>query len=88
MPTYEYQCEKCDTKFEKLQNMSDAPLKECPKCGEKVKRLIGTGMGVVYKGGGFHATDYRTREASNNACQSGQTCCGRNVPCETRPCDQ
>lgn len=50
MPTYEYQCKDCGYKFEKFQNMSDKPLKECPKCGKGVKRLIGTGTGVIFKG--------------------------------------
>ena len=75
MPTYEYSCEKCAGTFELVQSMRDAPLKECPKdlCRQKkwghgkVKRLIGTGAGLIFKGSGFYITDYRSdsyREAA------------------------
>ena len=67
MPTYEYQCEKCAKTFEIFQSMKDEPLAVCPKecCqqetwGEgKVKRLLGTGAGLIFKGSGFYITDYR-----------------------------
>ncbi|MDP2922681.1 MAG: zinc ribbon domain-containing protein [Candidatus Omnitrophota bacterium] len=52
MPTYEYLCESCGYKFERFQKMSDAPIKECPQCGKEVKRIIGAGMGVIFKGSG------------------------------------
>ena len=75
MPTYEYSCEKCGGTFEIVQSMRDAALKECPKehCQQKkwghgkVKRLIGTGAGLIFKGSGFYITDYRSdsyREAA------------------------
>jgi putative FmdB family regulatory protein len=75
MPTYDYLCEKCAGTFEIVQSMRDAPLKECPKelCRQKkwghgkVKRLIGTGAGLIFKGSGFYITDYRSdsyREAA------------------------
>jgi len=68
MPTYEYLCEKCAGVLEIVQSMRDAPLKECPKelCRQKkwghgkVKRLIGSGAGLIFKGSGFYITDYRT----------------------------
>ncbi|NCC52195.1 MAG: zinc ribbon domain-containing protein [Spartobacteria bacterium] len=60
MPTYEYECQKCGHHFELFQNMSDEPVKRCPECKGKVKRLIGTGAGLLFKGGGFYATDYRS----------------------------
>ena len=68
MPTYEYQCEKCDRTFEVAQSMKDEPLKSCPKdrCRQKtwgkgkVGRLIGTGAGLIFKGSGFYITDYRS----------------------------
>jgi len=50
MSTYEYVCESCGYRFEKFQNMNDEPVKKCPKCGKNVKRLIGTGMDVIFKG--------------------------------------
>ncbi|MDP3979811.1 MAG: zinc ribbon domain-containing protein [Chlamydiota bacterium] len=61
MPTYEYLCNKCNNKFEKFQSMKDNPVKICPKCKSRsVKRLIGTGAGLMFKGSGFYITDYRS----------------------------
>ena len=61
MPTYEYQCEKCGHQFEKFQSMTAPVLRKCPKCGKSsLKRLIGTGAGVIFKGSGFYQTDYRS----------------------------
>jgi putative FmdB family regulatory protein len=68
MPTYEYHCEKCGHNFEAFQSMRDRPFRECPKelCRQKkwghgkVKRLLGTGAGVIFKGSGFYTTDYRS----------------------------
>ena len=57
MPTYEYECKSCSHKFEVFQSMSDSPLKECPECGEEVRRLIFGGAGVIFKGSGFYVTD-------------------------------
>ena len=68
MPTYEYVCAKCDHQFEKVQPITDKPLKVCPQqlCGMKkwgkgkVTRAIGTGGGLIFKGSGFYITDYRS----------------------------
>jgi len=60
MPTYEYECTKCDHSFERFQNMTDKPLQRCPLCRCKVKRIFGTGAGIIFKGSGFYATDYRS----------------------------
>ena len=62
MPTYSYECTTCDHKFDEFQKMTDEPLKECPKCKGEVKRLIGAGMGILFKGTGFYTTDYRSKE--------------------------
>ncbi len=59
MPTYDYQCTSCKHVFEVFQNINDKPINKCPKCGKKVKRLIGSGAGIIFKGSGFYATDYR-----------------------------
>ncbi|MDP8233813.1 MAG: zinc ribbon domain-containing protein [Candidatus Saelkia tenebricola] len=80
MPTYEYLCESCGYKFEKFQQMSDSPIKKCPECGESVKRLIGKGMGIIFKGAGFYATDHKNRTSKS------QTCCGRDERCDKPPC--
>ena len=60
MPTYEYECEKCGHKFEVFQSMTEPPRKRCPKCRGKVRRLLGGGAGIVFKGSGFYTTDYRS----------------------------
>lgn len=60
MPTYEYECQKCAHRFEEFQSMNDEPLKKCPQCKGKVKRLIGAGAGFLFKGSGFYTTDYRS----------------------------
>lgn len=60
MPTYEYKCLNCDRRFDVFQNMTDEPLTECSVCHGKLKRLIGAGAGVIFKGSGFYATDYRS----------------------------
>jgi putative FmdB family regulatory protein len=68
MPTYEYLCAKCGQSFEAFQSMRDEPFRQCPKelCRlptwghGKVKRLLGTGAGVIFKGSGFYTTDYRS----------------------------
>jgi putative FmdB family regulatory protein len=61
MPTYEYVCDRCDHEFELFQQMSDSVKRKCPECGElKLRRLFGTGAGVIFKGGGFYETDYRS----------------------------
>ena len=75
MPTYEYSCEKCRKTFEIFQSMRDDPLRECPKelCRQKkwghgkVKRLLGTGAGLIFKGSGFYITDYRSNSYKEGA---------------------
>jgi putative FmdB family regulatory protein len=59
MPTYDYLCTACGHKFEEIQKMSDPALTKCPKCKGKIKRLIGGGVGIIFKGSGFYATDSR-----------------------------
>lgn len=60
MPTYEYECKKCDRVFDVFQSITAAPLRKCPQCGGKVRRLIGRGAGFIFKGSGFYQTDYRS----------------------------
>ncbi len=60
MPTYEYECVACDSKFEVFQSITEDPLKRCPQCkSRRVKRLIGAGAGIIFKGSGFYETDYK-----------------------------
>ena len=61
MPTYDYQCDACDHKFELFQGINDPLKKKCPECKKsKLRRLIGSGAAVVFKGSGFYQTDYRS----------------------------
>ena len=63
MPTYKYECQNCEHIFTELQSMTDKPLRKCPKCGKlKLKRLIGKGLGIIYKGSGFYTTDYNKKK--------------------------
>jgi len=68
MPTYDYVCDACEHAFEEFQMMSAKVLKKCPECGKaKLRRLIGTGAGVIFKGGGFYETDYRSDSYTKDA---------------------
>ena len=70
MPTYEYECDACGHKFEQFQSIKAAPIKKCPECAKsKVRRLIGTGAGLLFKGSGFYITDYRP-ESYNKAAKA------------------
>ena len=61
MPTYDYECDACNHKFELYQSIISDPEKKCPRCKKlKLRRLIGTGAAVVFKGSGFYQTDYRS----------------------------
>jgi putative FmdB family regulatory protein len=73
MPTYEYECESCGIAFERLQRISDDPIRECPECGGEVRRLISTGGGLVFKGPGFYATDYGGRGSGSSSSESKET---------------
>jgi putative FmdB family regulatory protein len=59
MPTYEYECTKCKHVFEEFQKITEKPLLRCPKCRGKLRRLISGGVGIIFKGSGFYATDYK-----------------------------
>jgi len=60
MPTYEYVCASCGHEFERFQKISDEPVRDCPGCGApEADRKISAGAGIVFKGSGFYATDYR-----------------------------
>jgi len=59
MPTYEYECLSCKHKFEILQSITARPKTKCPECGKKLKKLISSTGGFIFKGAGFYATDYK-----------------------------
>ena len=74
MPTYEYKCLACGHHFEMFQKMKDEPIKKCPKCEGKVKRLIGAGAGTIFKGSGFYQTDYRSDSYKKKAAAEKTPC--------------
>lgn len=91
MPTYEYECAKCGKTFDVFQSMKDEPLKKCPdkKCKGKVKRLLGTGAGLIFKGSGFYITDYRSegykQAAKKDAAPSGGGASSKSAGGEKKP---
>jgi putative FmdB family regulatory protein len=73
MPTYDYLCDACGHAFEQWQSFHDAELTTCPRCKKKkLRRLIGTGAAVVFKGSGFYETDYRRDESYKAAAKADQ----------------
>ena len=82
MPTYDYECETCGERFEAFQSMSAERLTDCPQeqCDGKVKRLIGTGAGLLFKGSGFYETDYKRSSSSKSwsgGAEGGDTPAGK-----------
>lgn len=75
MPTYEYECTHCGHSFEAFQKITDKHLNKCPKCNKKVKRLISSGVGIIFKGAGFYATDYRKKSKNDTAKPENQNTC-------------
>ena len=89
MPTYEYVCRACRHEFERFQPITSSPVRTCPKCGRKrVERKIGIGAAVLFKGGGFYETDYRsesyrkTEEAEKKESEKSS-----EKPSEKKPAD-
>jgi putative FmdB family regulatory protein len=91
MPTYDYKCSACGHQFELFHSMKDAPKKKCPKCAKNaLERLIGAGGGLLFKGGGFYETDYRSDSYKKAAAAdkpvtpaSGGSCgCGKKSASE------
>lgn len=90
MPTYEYECQKCGHQFERFQLISDKPLTRCekPRCKGKVKRLIGTGAGLLFKGSGFYITDYRSagyKEAAKKESDSAKPAATSESKSDSKP---
>ena len=94
MPTYEYQCKKCAHKFEAAQKITEKPLRKCPKCKGSLKRLISAGVGFIFKGSGFYATDYRSKEYKDRQKQeakdNGSSCpaSGSTQTCKKCPANK
>ncbi|HPE89134.1 MAG TPA: zinc ribbon domain-containing protein [Spirochaetia bacterium] len=71
MPTYEYECRACGYTFERVQSMSDEPIRECPECGQQVRRLIFGGSGVIFKGSGFYVNDSKGKNPAAPKAKPG-----------------
>jgi putative FmdB family regulatory protein len=68
MPTYDYECTACDHAFEVFQTISEPVKRKCPECGKpKLRRLIGTGAALIFRGSGFYQTDYRSESYKKGA---------------------
>ena len=74
MPNYDYECIHCGYKFEVFQSMNAKRLNKCPKCSKQVKRLIGSGAGIIFKGKGFYATDYAKKSQAPDAGSTKVSC--------------
>lgn len=96
MPTYQYFCSKCEQEFEIFQSMTEKPLAICPepfcrmrKWGRgRVKKLIGAGAGLIFKGTGFHTTDYRSekyKEAAQKEAPSPSSSGGEGKSSASKP---
>jgi putative FmdB family regulatory protein len=87
MPTYEYQCSQCDQIFEEFQKMTAPALTDCPKCGAKgtVRRLIAGGAGLIFKGSGFYATDYKQGGNGKSSAHKATSNESKPVECATCP---
>jgi len=68
MPTYDYECTACEHRFEMFQSITAKPIRKCPQCGKMtVRRLIGSGGAIIFKGSGFYQTDYRSSDYTSKA---------------------
>jgi len=87
MPTYQYKCPACGHEFEEFQSIKDAPIETCPACGEKTRRIISGGAGLIFKGSGFYITDYRSdsyNKAAKKDSHSGADSSGSSGGSESK----
>jgi len=72
MPLYEYQCDSCGHRFERIQRFSDAPIETCPKCGKSVRKLLSS-PAFQFKGSGWYVTDYARKTDSSSKKNDGDS---------------
>lgn len=85
MPTYDYECDACGHKFEHYQGINSEVLKKCPECKKnKLRRLLGIGAAVVFKGSGFYQTDYRS-DSYKKAAAAEKPSSGDSSKSESKP---
>ena len=88
MPTYGYTCEACGHEFEVFQSIKAAPIRKCPICArQKVRRQIGTGAGIIFKGSGFYQTDYRSDSYKQAAKSDAKPAASESKPAESAKTD-
>jgi putative FmdB family regulatory protein len=91
MPLYEYQCESCAHRFERIQKFSDPPVETCPQCGGAVRKLLSS-PAIQFKGSGFYITDYgksgaskeSTSEKADKAGAAGEAGAAKSDKAETK----
>ena len=82
MPLYEYQCESCSTRFERIQKFSDPPIETCPSCGGPVRKLLSS-PAIQFKGSGWYITDYAKKSGGDSSPKPGAT--DGSKPAESKP---
>ena len=81
MPTYDYQCQACGHEFEEFQSMSASSLRKCPECKKlKLKRLIGIGAAVIFKGSGFYVNDSRGKMSGDRQSDTASAAKSESKP--------
>lgn len=85
MPTYWYRCQTCHHEFEEFQKMSDPPVRDCPKCGGVVMRVITGGTGLIFKGSGFYITDYRKESYKKDSNSDSSSSSTSTPPADSKP---
>ena len=91
MPMYEYGCKHCGHTFEVSQGMKEDPLRICPQCGKEIRRLISSGMGLIFKGSGFYATDNsktKGKDAPKADPKPAESACASCPAAESGTCAQ
>ena len=88
MPKYDYQCLDCKYTFEVFHGINEKPQKRCPRCEGKTQRLISGGSGVIFKGNGFYATDYKKKSPEANTCSSSSTHNAKSSEGSSNKCTQ
>ncbi len=85
MPTYDYVCQACEHAFEHWQTMTSPTKRTCPKCKKrKLRRLIGSGAGVIFKGSGFYETDYKRKSRGSGKPDKESSDSGSDAPSESK----
>ena len=82
MPTYEYECLKCGTHFDVMQSFSDAPVTKCTACRGKVRKVFSP-PAIIFKGSGFHCTDYKGNGAPKPSCAKEPSESTSETKCES-----